>query len=485
MHLKLTLRTRILLSMLAIIVVSFVATGISAYVSFLSQNEQYHTQRLERKEQAVTRSMDYFLDKHEQVISPDSIGIVLYDKVMELADVHNILLVLFDLRGQFLMSSDDRLLKEKRIAQEVDYTILKQLSTGNKRAVVHKEADKSDYLLTYWYIFDSDGSPMLITCVPYFDTEPINREELSAFLIQISEIYLVLFLVTGLLGFLLSNYITKSLKRVAMQMKTIDLRGSNKPIEWKGEDEIGALVKEYNTAISELEQNAMLLARSERESAWREMARQVAHEIKNPLTPMKLRIQHIQKAWEDRVPDFDEKLQKLAETLIEQIDTLSRIAGEFSYFAQMPRANPEKVNLSSLARAATALYETGHTADITVTDDSTVPFFIIGDKDQMLRVFNNLIGNAYQSIPEGLKGKIQIILSRTENEILVEVRDNGKGISEADKPKIFTPNFTTKNTGTGLGLAMVKQIVENMRGEVWFDSEPGKGTSFFLRLKGV
>jgi len=483
MHLKLTLRTRILLSMLAIIVVSFLATGISAYVSFLTQNEEYHTQRLQRKEQSVTRSMDYFLEKHEAAISPDSIGTVLYDKVMELADVHNILLVLFDLQGQFLMSSDDELLEQKAIPHDVDYTILKQLSTGNARAVVRKETDSSDFLLTYWYIFDTKGAPMLITCVPYFDTEPINSEELTSFFIQISEVYVVLFIITALLGFLLSNYITKSLKRVAMQMKTIDLRGTNKPIEWEGDDEIGILVSEYNAAISELEQSARLLAVSERESAWREMARQVAHEIKNPLTPMKLRIQHIQKAWDDRVPDFDEKLQKLSDTLIEQIDTLSRIASEFSYFAQMPVAGSEQVHLPSMARAAAALYDGHSSAFIEVVENGQGPFEIMADKDQMLRVFNNLVSNAMQAMPEGTIGKITVIFSRNENQITVEVRDNGKGITEADKPKIFTPNFTTKTTGTGLGLAMVKQIVENMLGAVWFESEVGRGTSFFLRFK--
>jgi two-component system, NtrC family, nitrogen regulation sensor histidine kinase NtrY len=469
--------------MLAVIVVSFVATGLSAYFSFLSQNEDYHRQRLERKEQSVTRSMDYFLQRNQGALATDSVGPLLYDKVMELADVHNILLMLFDLRGQFILSSDDAFLRANAIPESVDYTILKQLSTGNRRALIEKDVNDRTFLLTYWYIFDKEGTPAVITCFPYFDLEPINHEELRLFLIRITEVYLVLFVMTALLGFLLSSYITKNIRQVAERMRTIDLRKENKPIEWKGSDEIGLLVKEYNARVKELEESARMLARSERESAWREMARQVAHEIKNPLTPMKLRIQHIQKAWDEQAPDFDAKLRKLTDTLIEQIDTLSRIAGEFSYFAQMPDARPERLDLNPLLSAAAELYENEPGIQILREYSDAEALYTRADKDRILRVLNNLLANARQAIPEGRTGVIRIGAECRDGRITLRVSDNGKGISEADRPRIFTPNFTTKASGTGLGLAMVKQIVEAVGGTIWFESREGEGTDFFVNLK--
>jgi two-component system, NtrC family, nitrogen regulation sensor histidine kinase NtrY len=183
------------------------------------------------------------------------------------------------------------------IAMEVDYTILKQLSTGNNRAVIEKGDEGSYYLMAFWYFRDSNSVPIAIVSVPYFDTEEINPQELRDFLYGLGRVYIALFIITGLLAYFLANYITKSLHAIADSLRRVDIRRKNDPIVWKASDEIGALVHEYNRMLSELENSLEKLAKSERESAWREMARQVAHEIKNPLTPMKLRIQHLQRAW--------------------------------------------------------------------------------------------------------------------------------------------------------------------------------------------
>jgi nitrogen fixation/metabolism regulation signal transduction histidine kinase len=315
--------------------------------------------------------------------------------------------------------------------------------------------------------------------VPYFETEDINTDELEDFLSGLSTVYLILFIAASILAYFLSNYITKSLQSIAARLRTVDISRKNEPIEWKGDDEIGALVHEYNRMLKEAEKSAEHLARSERESAWREMAKQVAHEIKNPLTPMKLRVQHLLRAWEDKSPDFDAKLNRVAETLIEQIDTLSNIATEFSNFANMPKANNEKTDLVPVIKSTLELFENSDSIKIE-SSLAVNQAYILCDKDQIIRVFTNLIKNSIQAIPPNKNGVITVSLEEEKERYCVKIQDNGLGISEAQKSKIFTPNFTTKSTGTGLGLAMVHGIMTQSGRSIHFDSEPNKGTCFYL-----
>jgi len=484
-RLRLTLRNRIYFSMLAVILVAFAATGITALTNYRVQNREYHESRLHRKEEAVDRSLDYFLEQKGGHISQDSIVIAFQDKICELSDVHNLLINLYDLRGNLLISSNREEMDSIGIAMEVDYTILKQLSTGNNRAVIEKGDEGSYYLMAFWYFRGSNSVPIAIVSVPYFDTEEINPQELRDFLYGLGRVYIALFIITGLLAYFLANYITKSLHAIADSLRRVDIRRKNDPIVWKANDEIGALVHEYNRMLSELENSLEKLAKSERESAWREMARQVAHEIKNPLTPMKLRIQHLQRAWEDNSPEFGGKLQKTSEAIIEQIEALSHIAGEFSRFAQLPKPEREKVDLLAILKTSVDLFAAspGIRFEWNVNLDSAL---VNIDKDQALRIFNNLINNAIQAIPPEREGLVRLSVEPGADRVWrVVISDNGSGISEDQRSRIFTPNFTTKSTGTGLGLAMVKAMTEQNEGQVWFESLPGKGTSFFLEFPAL
>jgi two-component system nitrogen regulation sensor histidine kinase NtrY len=231
-----------------------------------------------------------------------------------------------------------------------------------------------------------------------------------------------------------------------------------------------------------LQDSAELLAKSERESAWREMARQVAHEIKNPLTPMKLGVQHLLRAWEDNHPEKDQLLKRIGDTLIEQIDTLSNIATEFSNFAVMPKPDYTKVDLTTVLHHTVDLYnESGNVGIRLACPDE--PLYVIADKDQLVRIFSNLVKNAIQAIPPGRKGMVHIAVEDEPDHYRVSVHDNGNGIPKELMDKIFTPNFTTKSGGTGLGLAMVKNMVAMMDGDIWFTTVENKGTSFFVILR--
>jgi nitrogen fixation/metabolism regulation signal transduction histidine kinase len=231
-----------------------------------------------------------------------------------------------------------------------------------------------------------------------------------------------------------------------------------------------------------------MLAKSERESAWREMAKQIAHEIKNPLTPMKLNIQFLQRTNPKDVENYDEVMKRVTDTVIEQIDNLSAIATEFSNFAKMPRAKNERFNLSERLRDIIKLYDYTDEGEFVTHFEGAEKLEVYADKEQFSRAIINLIKNAIQAIPENGKGKVIIeIVNEKENAVL-KISDNGKGIPDELKESIFVPNFTTKTSGAGLGLAITKNIVENFKGEIWFTSEHGLGATFFIRipvLKGV
>jgi nitrogen fixation/metabolism regulation signal transduction histidine kinase len=233
--------------------------------------------------------------------------------------------------------------------------------------------------------------------------------------------------------------------------------------------------------IDKLAESAEQLARSERESAWREMARQVAHEIKNPLTPMKLSIQHLFKSYRENAPDWHKRLESTTRTLIFQIDSLSDIATAFSDFAKLPQAHIEKIDLTATLLEVMRLFKDLPSIQIVFNQDRE-PRWIMADEKQLTRLFVNLIKNAVQAIPTGRDGVISIILTRVDQFYRVEIADNGSGMAPEEQIKVFSPNFTTKSGGMGLGLAMARNIVTSLGGEITFKSHLNEGTSFYVEL---
>lgn len=476
-----TLRQRIYISMLALILLSFVATGITAYINFKQQEEEYNFARLSRKELAIQESMRYFLEQKGGYIQTAEVPSLFTDKICELSDVHNLAINFYNLRGDLLISSSSDNIDRLGFPMKIDYTIMKQLSTGNSRAQKTHDIDHGTYIMAYWYFRNADGAPVAITNVRY-DKREVDSAELNAFLLQLTKIYVVLFIGASLLAYVLSNYITSSLQKVASKLQELNISKRNEPLEWHGKDEIGALVTEYNRMMKEVEASAAELAKSERESAWREMAKQVAHEIKNPLTPMKLRVQHLERSLDPDDPEYADKLTKFSSSMVEQIDALSAIASEFSDFAKMPLASKKDVNLLDVVRSSVEVYKEPENAELRFEDHGIQFARVYLDPEHFLRVLNNLIANAIQAIPEGRSGIIDVSLQEEKNEYHLMVKDNGSGIPASMQAKIFQPYFTTKTHGTGLGLAMVKNIVENSNGTIRFETEAEVGTTFHITL---
>ncbi len=385
--------------------------------------------------------------------------------------------------GILVYSTQPKIYDQALKARTMSRRAMNNLIEGNKALhIQYERIGNLRYLSAYEPVRSNNNTTIGFINIAYFAKQDELKKDISSFLVALINIYVLLFAFSVFVTFIISNRITKPLQIIQQRLGKIKLGKRNELIEWDREDEIGALVKEYNRMVEELSESAELLARSERESAWREMAKQVAHEIKNPLTPMKLSVQHLQRAWKEKSPNLDNIMNQVSHTMIEQIDTLSNIATEFSNFAKMPRANNEMVDLSAILRNVVTLYSENETATITYYEHPPHGFYVFGDKEQLIRVFSNLLKNAIQAIPEQTNGHIHVELRTDRNNVIASVKDNGTGIADSETNRIFTPNFTTKTGGMGLGLAMVKSIIEQAQGTVWFTSKPGEGTVFLVSL---
>ncbi len=469
------LRSRIFVSLMFMVLVSFILTGLISLYHFEEENEHYHQERLKRKEKAIEDDINYFLKSHQAQQHQDSLSSLFSNKVCELADVHNLDINLFTPDGELIISNNNASFETGRLTKNVPEDILSRIQRGEKRFIL-PSGDTSDVLLIYSYLQADNGENLAIINIPYFENDRIPDQDVE-FLATLLSLYIVLFIAAGVLAYFLSNYITHTLTVIARKMREVQLGKYNEPIIWPSNDEIGRLVEEYNKMMAELEQNAIKLAQSERETAWKEMAKQVAHEIKNPLTPMRLSVQMIERRLQ---VDDKQKLKEFTESMLTQIDALSNIATAFSRFASLPEMRKEDINLIPFLQRVKAAHEQ---IELKLPEEDVC---IHVDKDQLTRVLNNLILNAEQAIPEGRDPRIKVgfkSLSLGEVEIFVE--DNGAGVPADKREKIFEPSFTTKTQGMGLGLAMVKNIVNGFNGEITLESEVGVGSTFKVRLETV
>jgi len=481
---KSSFKLRLQLSIITILLISFFLVGVSTLIYISSFNNEKHREVLTEKAHSALVKLETELGVMNEIDISHSEAI--YDILVHLSNIFFTDINLYDTKGNLVASSRSQIFEENLISDKLNPVAYYELYFNGKNIFINKEKiGKYEYMSAYIPFKNVDNKLLAFLNLPYFAKQNEIKREISTFLTTYLNIYIFLIFNAILIAIFISNYITRPLRLIKEKMSQIKLGNSNEKIEWFRNDEIGSLINDYNSMIDQIASSAEMLAKSEREQAWREMAKQVAHEIKNPLTPMKLSIQHLQKAWNDRVDDWDERLNRFSNTLIEQIDSLSEIASEFSDFAKFTSTNFSRLNLSETLQSTVNLFISYVDENINITTKIEEDSFIYADKKQMLQVFNNLIKNALHAVQNNVSGIIEIELLKNQNNILVAIRDNGKGIEEKEKDKIFSPNFTTKSSGMGLGLAIVKSIIETNNGEIWFESEVGVGTVFYLKFTQI
>jgi signal transduction histidine kinase len=389
---------------------------------------------------------------------------------------------LYQLNGQLLATTRPEIYELNLQAPLMNAEAYHSLNRNKDLYFTHQEyLGKGKYESAYVPLTDANGNTLAYLNTPYFSSSTDLHNEIRNFILTYLNIIIVL--LGGALVFILliTRGLTKPLTLIQNKLSGLKIGQKNEPIEWNSDDEIGALVREYNHLIVELDKSAAELKRSAAESAWRGVARQVAHEIKNSLTPMRLSVQLLQRNIE-KGNATPEQIQRTTNTLIEQIDALSDIASSFSRYAKLPENHPQPLDLSELIQNVVNLYDNAENIEFTYDFDKTKDHTFNGDKTNLNSAVGNLIKNATQAI--GLKpgGKINVALKSIENKFIVSVKDNGKGIKEEDKSQIFLPNFTTKSGGSGVGLSLSYNIVQAAGGTISFESQEGVGTEFVIEL---
>ncbi|AXP80488.1 Sporulation kinase A [Mariniflexile rhizosphaerae] len=474
---KLSLRIRIFFAMILLVLLASILISAVAIYQYKEQSEDYHRERLERKEENIQSHLKHVLNGRQNTweVKTENIPIIFKEEVYNIADIHKLQINLYDLEGSLLISSKAGL-QNNEADQCMDVEILNAISNTASHRYVDKRIENGEaFQSSYTYLIDQKSKEIAILNLPYLEKDDFLTKELEEFLTRIGYAFIFVLLMAIAIAFLLSKYITKSLKTISDKINTTRLEKRNQKIVVNDtSEEISTLVSSYNSMIDELEESAIQLARSEREQAWREMAKQVAHEIKNPLTPMRLTVQNFQRKFDPNDENIHSKLDEYSKTLIQQIDTMSSIASAFSNFANMPAQQNETLNVVYIVKLALEIFNEDY-INFTAEKEEIIAKL---DRTQLIRVVTNLVKNAIQAMPEDQTPKININVSTYKNDVVIIVSDNGSGILEENIEKVFEPKFTTKTSGMGLGLAMVKNIVETYKGTITFNSEKDKGTVF-------
>ncbi len=470
---RLTLRARIFIAMFMLVVLGFGATGVVSFLHFKAEEVEYRRERLKRKEQAIEAHVSHELQRASGAqIDQSDLMRTFNEELCAISQIHQIDVALYTMEGSIMLSSNMAL-----VDQGVLPTQLPELVHSRRNQILSiSDPNKSESeMLLYTAEIDNEmGLPIALMVVPYNDRVDRPLEDM-AFYRALAWLHLVLFVAATYFAYLLSRSITQGLEVVGNAMKGNPEDGSSnpRPVAWRSKDEIGQLVDAYNRMVHQTQENAKTLANAEKEQAWREMAQQVAHEIKNPLTPMRLMTQlHASRAGQLSV----EEIKGYSEAMLAQIDAMAAVAGDFSELAKISTGVLKPVDLAQVLRRVQLAYPG---LDLALpAGDWTVK----GTEDSVLRVFNNLLNNALEAIPAGTSPALGVTVRDDEGQVLVSVRDNGSGIDPARWEAIFAPHFTTKSTGSGLGLAMVKSIVESMGGRIWIEASSAQGTEVMLRI---
>jgi signal transduction histidine kinase len=466
--------------MIVLILIASILIAYITVVQFENEAKKYHQELLDRKENAVRENINYILSNSTYPLTENNLPYIFKDKIHELSDIHNVEINIYSLSGKLLKSSKASFSVDNVSPPIPNYIVKLVESSIEKRYLDIKSVDGTKIRSSYTQIKDDKFKPLGILNLPYVEDDSFYQNEIQDFLVRLSQVYFFMLIIAFAIAYFLSSYITKSLKTISDKINETSLNQKNEKIVIEANSrEINSLIKAYNGMVDKLEESATMLAQSEREQAWREMAKQVAHEIKNPLTPMRLTVQSFQRKFDPEDSNLKQKLNDYTKTMIQQIDTMNSVASAFSNFASMPAQQNETLNVVEVVEFSLDIFNEEHIHFESEEDE----IITIMDRTQLIRIITNLVKNAIQAIPEEQELKsIFVAVKRVNNNVNITVKDNGIGIELENTEHIFEPKFTTKTSGMGLGLGIIKNIIENYKGTITFETECGKGTTFTVSL---
>ena len=477
--------------MILLVFVSFLLIGITTSFQITENSLYYHELRLDRKEAQLQRAFKIlFNEKSKQPDNqlsylfnrrPDlgiNISTVLDEElkqeIFNISDIQNIDFTLYDLDGSLVGSTVN-----EGFSSTLSKNLIDDLSNSKDLNIVQKnEFEDQLYRSSFSYIMDINNRPIWILNLPYVDDDKLNAYEIRSFIINIAQVYILLFVLAIIISYFVSSYITNPISELVKKMRQMRLDKSNKKIRTNvSSKEMFTLVSSYNNMVAQIDDNVKQISKSQRELAWREMAKQVAHEIKNPLTPMKLSVQSFKQRFNSKDPKIEEKIQDFSDTLVQQIDVLSSISTAFSHFAELPAQKNENIDIISTTKLALEIFNEKNISFESKIDSLKVKI----DRTTLIRIITNLVKNSIQATDNVSQAKIIVRIKKARDKAIIEIEDNGIGISRKNRDKIFEPKFTTKSKGMGLGLSIIKNLVTNYNGEIDFKSTKGK-TTFKIEL---
>ncbi len=476
-----SLRNKIQIAIVFIIILTFIIVGLLTVYYIRSNSRADEIRRYDERLRTIAGSIRQTITSEATTWRKDM------SQVAKIAVANSASNQLYDPQGNLLHQQDDKGNSVKNIPFKLAFLPKMILDAGSRDYYLsgtHLDEDGVSRFgdVGYVSIHKGNGQSGYIELTELFPSGSESGDPGTAFFMTLLNAYVFIFLIAICMAVLMARSITGPVAQLSEKLKKIRLGKKNETIQWSIDDEVGELIRDYNGMVTKLDESALMLAQTERDTAWREMAKQVAHEIKNPLTPMKLSIQYLEnaatKTEESNLPAM---IKRVSKTLIEQIDNLTHIASEFSSYAKMPQAMNEVFVINDVVASVHDLFRKREDMDIQLQ----VPIndlFVFADKSQIIRVLNNIVKNAIQAIPKSRRGLIYIKLVFTDDHITISIQDNGSGIDDHMKEKVFYPNFTTKSSGMGLGLAICSDIIQSFDGRIYFETEKGVGTIFFIEL---
>jgi two-component system, NtrC family, nitrogen regulation sensor histidine kinase NtrY len=478
-------RQKLQLSYIGILLFSFILIGIVVAYITIVQYKSKHYENIKEKLNSVYLELDSKLS-NESVLTPEWRGAgysSLNELLIKLSNIFNTDINIYNLNGFLISTSRQEIFNRDLTSQRINNLAFNNLKhLGKSEFYQTEKIGKLEYLSAYIPYFNNENKVIAYLNLPYFRMQSVLAKEISNLIVAVINFTLLLIVITMSLAVFISGRLTAPLSMLSKGLATVGVGKKSEQLTYIGNDEIGELVKQYNRMVDEIEESTHKLANSEREYAWREMAKQIAHEIKNPLTPMKLNVQQLFKSWNDKVPDFSKLLERFTKNQIEYIDNLSSIASAFSTFAKMPVTNPVEVNILDHIRITLELFKNTDNVVFDVVWPPETKIVVYADKEQLNGVFSNLIKNGIQSIPADRTGTIRISSAVKDDKVIISITDNGSGVPEELRINLFTPNFTTKSSGMGLGLSIVKKYIESAGGKIWFEPDLIQGSVFSFEL---
>ncbi len=468
-------RIQLLLNMaffLPLLLVSITTLNLTSRSSQNQLNEDYLSKAESFSSQLSAQLDDYLDTNNESIVSFET-------QLTDLAKLTNLDANVYDATGKLLATSQPQIFENNLISNYIHPEALSKINFGENIAIATEHIGRLEYFVSYAALkAPLTGKLIGILAIPFFQSGYSMERVQITILANILNIFVLIFIVLVILSYFVSLWLTFPLKFITQSLQRTSLTKMNQPLKWKADDEIGLMVREYNQMLYKLSESKAELEQNQRERTWREIAQQVAHEIKNPLTPMKLTLQQLQRSLQSET-NTSEKTEKAVSSLLAQVETLNEIASSFSTFARMPEPVMQRLELVSLVKRIVLLHSQSGTLNFST---NTKEVFIQGDEQLLGRTFSNLILNAFQSARPGHQQYLKIVLERKEERVLLSFQDKGKGIEPHIAERIFLSHFSTKKSGSGLGLAIAKQAIEQMLGRIWFETVVGEGTTFFIEL---